>query len=229
MIYERIEFHVSDEVLKLGLKGIYFSMGNLRNKRTDPEFEKMKEQFIEELLPNLSEEKIKENPILEGFRQLHQLVGKSNRKNISSPENLYRNLLKNKQLPSINLIVDIYNLISVKFFLAIGAHDLEKVSGNIHLRLTKGTEKFLPLGSDSLKQVGIGEYAYIDDDDDIICYLETKQVEKTKVTENSTDCFFIIQGNSATESDYLKSAADELIGLLKKFCGGQPRMLFVSE
>jgi DNA/RNA-binding domain of Phe-tRNA-synthetase-like protein len=226
MVYEKIEFDVSDDVLALGLQGAYFSMGDLQNKRTDLEFEEIREQTIKEILSNLSDNEIKENAILNGFRQLHQAVGRSNRKNISSPENLAYNLLKTGQLPRINLLVDIYNLISIKTFLAIGAHDLAKVSGNIHLRLTKGTEKFLPLGSDEIKPVGPGEYAYIDDDEDVICRLEVRQVEKTKVTENSVECFFIVQGNSETDCDYLQMATDQLIDLIKKFCGGREKLLY---
>jgi DNA/RNA-binding domain of Phe-tRNA-synthetase-like protein len=226
MIYEKIDFDVSDEVLALGLQGVYFSMGGIQNKLGDPEFEEIREQTINELLAGLSDDKIKGSPVLNGFRLLHQAVGRSNRKNIASSENLVSNLLKTGRLPRINLLVDIYNLVSVKTFLAIGAHDLAEVSGNIHLRFTKGTEKFLPLGSEQLKEIGAGEYAYIDDEEDIICRLEVRQVEKTKVTERTTECFFIVQGNAATDYDYLKLAADELINLIKRFCGGHERILY---
>lgn len=226
MFYNQVKFDISDEVTALGLQGAYFSMGNIRNKLTDSEFEEIKEQAIKELLSDLSDDKIKENTILSGFRRLHDAVGRSNKKNVSSPENLLHNLLRTGQLPRINLLVDIYNLVSIKTFLAIGAHDLANVSGNIHLRLTKGTEKFLPLGSEQLKIVSSGEYAYIDDNEDVICRLEVRQVEKTKVTEHTTECFFIVQGNPATDSDYLKMCTEQLINLIKKFCGGQEHMLY---
>jgi len=46
-------------------------------------------------------------------------------------------------------------------------------------------------------------------------------VEKTKVTENTTSCFYIVQGNKATPSPYILKTAKELIALTIKFCGGE--------
>lgn len=226
MLAEKVKFSISDEVLALGVKGVYFNMDNIRNKYTDPEFEVFKKQTLEESLSQLSEEVIKENAVLKGYRDLHSAVGCSNRKNISSPESLISNFLRNKQLPAINLLVDIYNLISAKSFIAIGAHDLSEITGNVQLRLTKGNETFLPLGYKELKQVKAGSYAYIDESENILCYLETKQVEKTKVTPETTECFFIVQGNAETDWEYIEKVADELINTIKRFCGGQEYYLF---
>ena len=81
---------------------------------------------------------IKKSKILEGFRKLHRKIGKSNKKYISSPENLLMYIIKHNKLPHTNLLVDIYNLISVRYLLSIGAHDLHAVIGNISLRITNG-------------------------------------------------------------------------------------------
>jgi len=53
------------------------------------------------------------------------------------------------------------------------------------------------------------------------------QVEKTKVELHSTDAFYIVQGKEASYRETLLSAADELIGLTREFCGGEARMLYV--
>jgi DNA/RNA-binding domain of Phe-tRNA-synthetase-like protein len=145
---------------------------------------------------------------------------------VASPENLLSALLRSRRLPQINVVVDIYNLMSVKSRLALGAHDIAHISGNINLRMTTGTENFWPLGMPEPKAVGAGEYAYVDDQNDIICRLETRQVEKTKVTVETTECFYIVQGNAATDDMYIKSVTDELIALTKRFCGGEERILY---
>jgi DNA/RNA-binding domain of Phe-tRNA-synthetase-like protein len=108
-------------------------------------------------------------------------------------------LLKHGQLPRINLLVDIYNLVSVKTHLSLGAHDRQKLGGDVHLKLTTGTERFWPIGTNELYPVKPGKYAYVDDDNDIICRLEVRQVEKTKVLPDTTACFFIVQGNPANQ------------------------------
>ncbi len=219
-------FFVADDVLALGLNVACFIVEGINNKESTPEFESYLEQETNGLLRDLTSEKIKNDPILQGFRLLHQRADVSNRKNISAAENLLKMLLKHGQLPRINLLVDIYNLVSVKTRLSLGAHDLQKLGGDVHLKLTTGTERFWPIGTNELSPVKPGEYAYVDDDNDIICRLEVRQVEKTKVLPDTTACFFIVQGNPATSPACLQAACAELIELITRFCGGQERMLY---
>lgn len=223
-----ITFNVDERVLAAGLNGAYFTLAGIRNRESDPELDEVRDAVLREIMPGLSPEKIKDDPILQGFRSLHQKVGVSNRKNVASPENLLSTLLRTGRLPQINVLVDIYNLVSVKSRLALGAHDLAHITGNINLRLTTGTESFWPLGAPEPKAVSPGEYAYVDDQNDIICRLETRQVEKTKVTVETTECFYIVQGNAATDDAYIKSVTDELIALTKRFCGGEERILYAA-
>ena len=221
----RIGFDISAAVLALGLKCTVFTLENLRNKESDREFEKIKAQVTKDILAVLSLEKIVTDPILQGFRQLHGTVKPPNRHDLSSPENLLGVLLRTGRLPHVNLLVDIYNLISIKTRLSLGAHDVATIQGNVHLRLTSGDERFWPLGSRALKPVEPGEYAYVDDRNDILCRLEVRQSEKTKITLGTTNCLYIVQGNAATDRAYLRAASEELIALTKRFCGGEERML----
>ena len=225
---EKMSFDISAAVLALGLKCAVFTLGNIHNSEADREFEEIKAQAIRDILADLSLEKIVTDPLLQGFRQLHEAVGRSNKRHVSSSENLLKLLLQTGQLPHVNLLVDIYNLVSVKTRLSLGAHDVSAIGGNIHLRLTTGEERFWPLGSGALKPVGSGEYAYIDDQNNILCRLEVRQGEKTKITLDTTECFCIVQGNPVTESEYIRAATEELITLIKRFCGGQEQMLYTS-
>lgn len=102
---------------------------------------------------------------MQGFRDLHTALGFSNRSFPAASEILLEYLLKNGRLPQINPLVDIYNLISVETRLALGAHDVHKITGNVHLRITSGNEGFVPLGAVAPKPVRPGGYAYIDDTD----------------------------------------------------------------
>jgi DNA/RNA-binding domain of Phe-tRNA-synthetase-like protein len=221
-----ITFNITESVLATGLKGAYFTLSGVNNHESDPRLNKVKQTILDEVRSDLSPEKIKNDPILQGFRRLHQEVGVSNRKNVASPESLLNTLLRSGRLPQINVLVDIYNLVSIKSRLALGAHDIAHISGNILLRMTTGTEGFWPLGAPEPKAVEAGEYAYIDDNNDIICRLETRQVEKTKVTVETTECFYIVQGNASTNDTYITSVMDELITLTKRFCGGEERILY---
>lgn len=87
---------------------------------------------------------------------------------------LLKNLLKKQEFHKINPLVDLYNLISMDTKLALGAHDLDKIEGNITLRLTQGNENYISLGSEEAKEVKAGIYSYIDDVNNIICYSEIR-------------------------------------------------------
>ena len=64
------------------------------------------------------------------------------------------------------------------------------------LKITDGSESFLPLGNDEPKPIKPGEYSFVDDDNDVICWLDIRQVDKTKVTSDSKNILYLIIGNT---------------------------------
>jgi DNA/RNA-binding domain of Phe-tRNA-synthetase-like protein len=184
------------------------------------EFEQYKKAKLTEIARTWQDKNYKDSPVLQGFRDLHTKVGRSNRDFIASPESLLGRFVKKGVFPQVNTIVDIYNLVSLKSQLALGAHDIEYVKGNLTLRLTDGSENFIPLGTAEPEKVFPGEYAYVDDKNNVVCRLEVLQVEPTKITLNSNDIFFIIQGNQNTEQSYILNYATQLGELVAQYCGG---------
>jgi DNA/RNA-binding domain of Phe-tRNA-synthetase-like protein len=221
-----LAFHIDPSLIKIGITGEFIAMRGLTNRDTDPEFEEIKKRELEAVLSELNFDSLDSDPILQGFRALHKEMGCANRKNIPAPENLLKLFAKTGDLPHVNLLVDIYNLISIKTRLALGAHNIDKIDGGVTLRPTDGTESFWPIGSPEPKSVKSNEYSYVDDANDIICRLEVRQVEKTKATLDIRNCFYIIQGNRATSPEYLNAATKELIELTTRFCGGEVETLY---
>lgn len=215
---DELEFDVADSAKQLGIKGAYFVI-DFEPPKADPDkVSSLLSETVQQIRDNKPD--TKEDQILAGFRDLHTAVGASNRKHVSSPENLIELILAGRNLPSINPIVDVYNIVSLQTKLALGAHDMSKLEGSVMLRLTNGAEDFKPLGSTEKKVIGVGEYAYIDEGcNEVICRLETRQCEKTKVSGLSKTCFFIVEGNKNTEVDYIKSAVSKLQELLVEYCG----------
>lgn len=223
-----LQFDVSDEVLALGLRGSYFVLEDIVNREDNPALRSEIDQAVERIRQSPAVDS-KSDPILKGFRDLHERVGCSNRKFVSSPENLLALVESSGRFPRVNVLVDAYNLVSVRTRLALGAHDIDRIDGNVHLRLTRGDERFVPLGGTAAKPIRHGEYGYMDDANDVICRLETRQVEKTKVDLATRHCFFIVQGNAATPSAFIAATADELITLLRRLCGGTVSMRWEAK
>lgn len=224
-----MKFIMAQEARDLGINFISVVIKGVENKISSPDFEIERKERIEKLLKDIDESILEDDPILIGYRNLHRKVNVPRRKNTPASENLIKLLLKNKDIFSVNIVVDLYNIISMESRVALGAHDLRNVSGNINLRLTDGSEKFIPLGQSEAKEVKAGEYSYVDDDNEIICRLEIRQVEKTKISEDSQDIWFLIQGNEAVSHEHLLETANKIIADVTKYCGGQASITFDSE
>lgn len=227
--FQQVEFRFAPEVAQLGVTGAFLAFSGLHNRQSDPEFDAVFAEITRQIQTATRPEALANDPILQGYRELHDTVKRSNQRFVAAPENLLRLLLQRGAAPRINLLVDIYNLVSLKTRLALGAHDLAKLDGNIELRLTRGTERFHPLGVPQPTTVGPGEYAYLDSADDVLCRLEVRQSEKTKVTLETAEAFYIIQGNRATPPAALQAAVDQLTHLTTAFCGGQARLLYIPS
>jgi DNA/RNA-binding domain of Phe-tRNA-synthetase-like protein len=212
----------------LGVRGIYLRISGLRNRQEDAEFDVLRETRISRILQQWTENTIQTDEQLLGFRKLHAAMPAKSSKEAASPETLLRYCLSHKSAPKINLLVDIYNLVSLETRLALGAHDVDGINGDVHLRLLKGDETYRPLGSGTNRRSTPGEYAYLDDENEVICRLEVKQVEKTKVQLDTTDCFYIVQGSSATRRQDLDEAVDKLVTLTSRFCGGSAQVLRIA-
>jgi DNA/RNA-binding domain of Phe-tRNA-synthetase-like protein len=209
---------VDPSVQALGVKALGFTRFDLDNLSPNPAFEAFHRETLTELKTRLIAPSLQQDPVLEGYRRLHAVLGKTGRRWISAPENLKQALLLNPVQAGPNRLVDLYNLVSLETGLAFGAHDLEKLDGDVHLRLTNGTESYWPIGSAEPSHVGAGEYAYCDGQE-IICRMEIRQVEKTKVRPSTTNVFFIIQGHAGTPPEALGYAQSRLTGLLDLYCG----------
>jgi hypothetical protein len=62
-----------------------------------------------------------------------------------------------------------------------------------------------PIGVSELDRVAPGEF-YCDDGNSVLCRLEVRQVEKTKIRLSSVSAFYILQGNVAIDQNLLDDA-----------------------
>lgn len=220
-----MEFKVEKAVLDSGVKIVFAVIKGMDNTKISPEWEEYRNRRLEELYREYEGMDVHKDAILEGFHLLHDHIGVKRRKNIPASENLIKLLLKNHTMPLINQAVDIYNLISLESKLALGAHNMDRADGDVTLRFTDGSERFVPLGQHDAVLVKAHEYSYCDDANEVLCRLEIRQVNKTAVDETARNVFYIVQGNEATTETYLKAAARQVIDTTVKYCGGQGEVI----
>ena len=220
-----IRFAVEKSVLDIGVKIVFPLIEGIDNTIISPEWMVKRKEIIARLLEEYKNIDYHADPILEGFHILHDHAGVKRRKNIPASENLIRLLNKHGDVFFINQAVDIYNIISMESKLALGAHDIDHVDGNVTLRFTDGTEHFVPIGQSESVPNNPHEYSYCDDANDVLCRLEIRQVEKTKVDEKTKNVFYIVQGNDATDNELLVTTAQRIVDETIKYCGGKGRVI----
>ena len=213
-------FKVEKAVLDSGVKIVFAVIEGIDNQRNDEVWHAYRTKRIAELYEEYKGLDIHTDPVLEGFNILHDNVGVKRRKNIPASENLIKLLVKRQEVFYINQAVDIYNLISLESKLALGAHNIDKTDGDVTLRFTDGTERYVPLGQNEPTPVAPHEYCYCDDSNEVLCRLEIRQVNKTAVDENATNIFYIVQGNAETPDELLTETAQRIINTTTRYCGG---------
>ena len=216
---------ISSQVLEAGLFACFVAISNAKNNKKIQEFEELKEEQYQRLESKYTQQFISHNKILQGFRNARKALGILEEKYPASPEKLLEYFVRNKKLSNINILVDIGNYVSLETLLSIGVHRLDAIKNRVALQLTTGTELFIPLGVRDKTEIPAGEFAYFADESEIICRMDYMQCDRTKLSDTTSECLFIVEGNASTSMDYVNEAAEKIVFLTKKYCGGQSKYL----
>jgi len=145
-----------------------------------------------------------------------------------SAESLLKRVIKGKELPSINPLVDIYNCISLKYALPVGGEDLNTVSGNIYLTLAEGNESFTTIGSDTNDPPEIDEVIYKDDIGCLCRRWNWREADRTKLTDNTTDAIIVLETLSKEYSTSLQNAIEHFNELAIKYLNATTKSEILS-
>ena len=187
----------------------------LRIKKRDGRVDKWVRERVREVKSQCENNRWKGSETLKGYITLHDEF--TEEKGIPSSCEVLTDLILNRgSVPRINTFVDVYNVISVITGVSIGAHDIRNISGNPRLKITVRDMAFSPIGGRGAGLAKRGEYAYIDDMG-VICRMDTKQCDRTKITNKTQRVLVIFQGHKGIGEDVLKGSILQLDGALGKF------------
>lgn len=214
-------FTVAEECIRLGLRAGAIVFRNVRIGPPSPalrteiagEVATIRARFPEAAMVRLS-------PEVTPFQDLLRKVGVNPRREPSSVERLLTLAVKRGDLPSVNSLVDAYNMVSVRSGCSLGAHDLDRIALPVALRLLTGAETFTPLGRDTPEPVTAGEYGYVDADNRVLCRLDVRQAEFSKVTTATVNALLIVESTAAHSAEVLRRAVAEVVALVTRECGG---------
>ena len=106
---------------------------------------------------------LSEIPTLAAWRRAFRVFGVNPTAYRSAAEALLRRLTKQGSLPSINALVDIGNLVAIRYGLPVAIFDQRMVSGGTTVRFANGSEWFTDLGSGGRESPEPGEVIFIDE------------------------------------------------------------------
>jgi len=213
----RVEFSIDDKLAKMGVDVKFAVFQGVSIRKSDGELEKLKKRAEEEIKAF----SIEGDTVIEGYRDVYHKF----KADVEPPMAHLISLVKEKgMLPNINTVVDAYNIVSATRRVSVGVHDLDKVVGVVRLKVTQGDEVYVPLGETKQVRVKQGEFAMVDDEH-VLCYLDSKQGQHTKIGYDTRNLLVYVQGNAETSGTYLDAALREICDLIARFSGGNYRLL----
>lgn len=141
---------------------------------------------------------------------------------------LAKRVLEGGDLPDINPMVNIYNSISIKYLTPFGGENLDVLKGDFKLFVAKGGEVWFPIGADKPKLALTGELVWGDDIDLSTRALNWRQCERTKMTDKTTNGFFVMDGFAGINRDVMEQASVEFIAVATKLCGGSAKVYWLD-
>jgi DNA/RNA-binding domain of Phe-tRNA-synthetase-like protein len=148
---------------------------------------------------------------------------------MSSIEAMAKRVLNGNKLPSINGVVDLVNALSLKYVLPMGAHDVDALEGDIAVRFATEGDTFMALGSTEEEYVDVRELIYADDKRVRTRRWIWRQSDRGKVTENSSNIFFPIDGFALKNKANVLAAAEQLAFLLEIYFGCRTKKFLVDK
>jgi DNA/RNA-binding domain of Phe-tRNA-synthetase-like protein len=132
----------------------------------DPTPPRLAAAFHDETLAvrvRIGETPLSELPTLAAWRKVFRGFGVDPTQYRSAAEGLLRRLTKQGELPSIGTLVDLANLVSIRYALPVAVVDQRGISGGTIVRFARGDERWADLGSSQTEHPEPGEVIFVDE------------------------------------------------------------------
>jgi DNA/RNA-binding domain of Phe-tRNA-synthetase-like protein len=201
--------------------GGVISVDSLRNTLSSQELQRTFGDEQQATLRRVGDTPLSQIPSLAAWRSVFRRFGIDPTQYRSAAEALLRRLTKSGDIPSINTLVDLGNLISIRYALPTAVFDLRAVTGTLTVRLAGGTERFTPLGIVEVEHPELGEVIFADDTGLVSarrwCW---RQSEQSAARLDTTDVLITIEAHHAEGRKDVEQAMNDMLALLPAFTGG---------
>lgn len=139
----------------------------------------------------------------------------------SACEALLRRLTKQGDIPSINTLVDIGNLVSIRYALPVAVFDLRAAQGAITVQFADGSERFTNLGQQDITHPDPGEVIFADDAGLVFarrwCW---RQSDQSAARADTTNVVVTVEAHHPSARAAVEAAVTDLSRLIQEYAGG---------
>ena len=224
-------YSISPEIFQMYpgyVRGVVIAHG-VRNGPSPDELVGMLRQAEESVRGRLTLEKVAEEPRIAAWREAYRKFGAKPSEFRSSVEAMARRALRSEPLPSINALVDIGNLLSLRHLMPVGGHAIDLLKGDISLRLATGAEEFVAFGTTEMEHPLPGEVIFAEGNTVLTRRWTWRQAQHTLTLPETTAIEFNVDGLPPVPRAEVNQACAEVVELVQRFCGGRARVEVLSE
>lgn len=201
--------------------GVVVARGFL-NDQDSPEVTCLLDEAMGEARGRLEGMHASDDPRVQPYRQAFHRLGMSPSRYPSSNIALLRRIAKGKGLARISPVVDLGNAISIRFGVPLGSHAIEGDGQELCLRLSREGDVFVPRGADAPDPtLTPGELVYAQGDLVHTRRWTWQQGEAGKISADTRDAVFPIDGFTGVNDEVVMRAAEELARGLERFLGAR--------
>jgi DNA/RNA-binding domain of Phe-tRNA-synthetase-like protein len=161
---------------------------------------------------------IADHPSVAAWRRAFTRFGAKPTQYRNAAEALLRRLAKHGDIPALNTLVDIGNLVSIRYAMPVAVIDQARVAGRITVRFAGGTEEFTDLGSSASVTPDPGEVIFTDEDNIVVarrwCWRQSAQSATSAAT---TEAVIVVEGQHESAKADIAPALADLTALLVRY------------
>jgi DNA/RNA-binding domain of Phe-tRNA-synthetase-like protein len=184
----------------------------------------LREAFFAEqqaVLRRLGDTPLSQIPSLSAWRGVFRGFGLDPTQYRSAAEALLRRLTKKGDIPSINTLVDLGNLVSIRYALPVAVFDTRALHGGVMVHFADGSERYTTLGESEEDHPEPGEVVFSDESKLVIarrwCW---RQSEQSAAQADTTRALITVEGHHVQARADVQAAQHDLLELLQTHAGG---------
>lgn len=221
----KLYYTVADGVFALEpgyMRGVVLAYG-VKNGRSPEDVVSLLRDAEAGVRTRLDLEGLVDHPRIASWREAYRAFGAKPNKFRPSMEAMARRVLKDLELPSINTLVDLGNIISLRHIIPVGGHAVDFVTQDIDLRPANGEEEFIPFGSEQVEHPFPGEIILAEGNVAVTRRWTWRQANHTLTLPSTSAIEFNVDGLPPVTYSEIEAACRELSGLIVEYCGGRTR------